>query len=1114
MALSEDLISQFVRITNDNVSKNSESTHYGTVVRDEESGTVWLQLDGSDEYTPITTTADYIAGERVIVRIKDHTATIIGNLSSPAARTEDVKEAGNKITKVENLVADKVSTDQLAAESARIDDLVVETAVIKESLSADDAEIGNLLVDNIEIKKQLSANKASIDNLSANKLDATVASATYATIENLDATNIKVHNLESTYGTFEQLTTKKLEAVDAEFKNIDSKYATITALNVEKGRIDDLEADMITADHAVIKDLEAGIAEIDTLIFGSATGDVIQSSFANAVIAQLGNAQIKSAMIESISASKITAGDIITNNVRVKSEDGSLIISDETMQISDENRVRVQIGKDADNDYSINIWDQNGNLMFSKGGITDSAIKDKIIRDDMVSDTANIAAHKLDIDSLFEEINGSTKTIKSTRVYLDEKAQALDVAFKAMETDVSGLGKTVSSQGTQLTTIQGQITSKVWQQDINTAKGEMSTRYSELEQELNGFKTTVSETYVTSDDLAAITIGGRNLLLDSENGYDFSGQSFRESTHSGTKITCTVDGGKADHYRMITTQMAVAPSELSTEVGTELTFSADVKIVGSITNPRMTFDLRDTVTHTKNPFIRAYADPTITDKWQRICGTVAIADSSDAMNDALITMLYDSATLDSTIEYRRVKLERGNRSTDWTPAPEDVEFVIADLDERVLYANTIIEQNAKNIKAKASKTEVSTAKSEAISDANANTDNLLKNYSTTAQMNAAIQLKAEGITSSVSATYATKESLNTTNDNVASAANAANKAQSDIDSLSIGGRNYAALSNLKRYTGGALYTPLSYWTVEGSKIIAVEQPTSGPMPGFKIDVLSERRFVVSGITDLTLLKTYRKCFDADDTEIQAQASANVNTVNGTFVIQFTVPDETAYVHIGIGSDAVSNYYVDKLKIECGTKATDWSPAPEDMATTQDADKAHAAAEAAQETATNAETLIQQLSHSISMLVTDGNGTSLMTQTEDGWTFSTADIQANVAEVAELLDTLTNNLGSTDNTVDVLERAVADLGEIAEYVKIGTYENEPCIELGESDSEFKMRITNTRILFMEGSNIVAHISNQSLHIKKAVIEEELQQGDFVWQIRSNGNLGLIWKGVSS
>ena len=47
--------------------------------------------------------------------------------------------------------------------------------------------------------------------------------------------------------------------------------------------------------------------------------------------------------------------------------------------------------------------------------------------------------------------------------------------------------------------------------------------------------------------------------------------------------------------------------------------------------------------------------------------------------------------------------------------------------------------------------------------------------------------------------------------------------------------------------------------------------------------------------------------------------------------------------------------------------------------------------------------------------------------------------------------------------------------------------------------------------MEGSGVPAYFNNQSMFIKKAVIEEELQQGDFVWKIRSNGNMGLIWKG---
>lgn len=169
---------------------------------------------------------------------------------------------------------------------------------------------------------------------------------------------------------------------------------------------------------------------------------------------------------------------------------------------------------------------------------------------------------------------------------------------------------------------------------------------------------------------------------------------------------------------------------------------------------------------------------------------------------------------------------------------------------------------------------------------------------------------------------------------------------------------------------------------------------------------------------------------------------------------------------------------------------------------------------AQETATNAESLIKQLSDNISMLVTDGNGTSLMTQTDDGWVFSTTELQNGIDRTSEGLAELVNDFGSTTSTVEVLQQAVDDLGVLSDYIVIGTYEEEPCIELGETDSDFKLRITNTKVVYTEGSTVLAYFTNQSMYIKNAVIEEELQQGGFVWKVRSNGNMGLVWKGMSS
>jgi hypothetical protein len=263
------------------------------------------------------------------------------------------------------------------------------------------------------------------------------------------------------------------------------------------------------------------------------------------------------------------------------------------------------------------------------------------------------------------------------------------------------------------------------------------------------------------------------------------------------------------------------------------------------------------------------------------------------------------------------------------------------------------------------------------------------------------------------------------------------------------------------------------------------------------------------VTDLVAFGATIGGFHITDTSLYSGAKSSVgNTTRGSYI------DSNGQVAFGDSNNFLKYYKDDSGNYKLVISASSIIFAATNESVQEAIDNVHNVADSAAEAAYNAGTLIQQLADSISTLVTDGNGTSLMTQTEDGWTFSTADIQEAVSNTSDNLNTLIDEVGNTNSAVDVLKQAVSDLGEIAEYVKIGAYENEPCIELGEADSEFKLRITNTRILFMEGSSVIAHFTNQSLHIKKAVIEEELQQGEFVWKARANGNLGLIWKGVTS
>ena len=236
--------------------------------------------------------------------------------------------------------------------------------------------------------------------------------------------------------------------------------------------------------------------------------------------------------------------------------------------------------------------------------------------------------------------------------------------------------------------------------------------------------------------------------------------------------------------------------------------------------------------------------------------------------------------------------------------------------------------------------------------------------------------------------------------------------------------------------------------------------------------------------------------------------------------RYTVTFTTNETDIDIFFNTADTYYIYHPKLEQGSKATDWTEAPEDLE--ERIDQIQETATGANNTASDnasrldsAESIIQQLINKISMLVTDADGTSLWEQTADsGWTFSMAQTQMDVETLQGLLNDLDEELSGIDSTVDVLKSALVDIESSIEWVKVTTYEDEPCIALGETDTGFRLLITNTRIMFVEGTSVVAYISNQALNIKKAVIEEELQQGPFVWKVRSNGNMGLLWKGVSS
>ncbi len=146
---------------------------------------------------------------------------------------------------------------------------------------------------------------------------------------------------------------------------------------------------------------------------------------------------------------------------------------------------------------------------------------------------------------------------------------------------------------------------------------------------------------------------------------------------------------------------------------------------------------------------------------------------------------------------------------------------------------------------------------------------------------------------------------------------------------------------------------------------------------------------------------------------------------------------------------------------------------------------------------------------LSTLITDEHGQSMMKQTSDGWVFEMKSIietlQSNSEKVTELENSVSETKTDAENT-DVL---VKQLVEKTTYISMGeTEDGEACIVLGSQDSDFKLVITQTKILFMEGAESPAYMTNKTMVITRAYINEQMQIGTMAWVKRANGHISFM------
>ena len=464
MDLSRNIIKRYVQVASpEKITSNSE-TVYGTVVNEGE--TLYVKIDGSNILTPVSSTIDIKADDRVLVLVKNHEATVIGSPSSPTARLEELNNLGTEVTEFK-----AVATRDLIAARADIDNLNANKLSVKDA-ELKYATIEKLDAENATINGKLTAYEASIEGLKADKIDASEVEAKYATIESLEAT-------------------------DAKFDKLDTTYAKVTALDAQKARIDDLDANKLSATDADLKYADIDFANIgDAAVenFYAASGIIQNLTLETGVVVkELVGVKIKGDLIEgnTIQADKIVVKGSdglyyklnieggATTSEQVSEEDlqnglsGSIIVAKsitaEKVAVDDlaafkatiggfhitknsiysglkESAANTELGLYLDNEGQIALGDKKNYLKFYKVDENNYAFEIslvKVLQEDINSNAADIQSlpKRDDLAGLQSQITGQGELINGLTGTTDKLAD--DISNNAIA--VEGLDARITS---------------------------------------------------------------------------------------------------------------------------------------------------------------------------------------------------------------------------------------------------------------------------------------------------------------------------------------------------------------------------------------------------------------------------------------------------------------------------------------------------------------------------------------------------------------------------------------------------------------------------------------------------------------------------------------------
>lgn len=217
---------------------------------------------------------------------------------------------------------------------------------------------------------------------------------------------------------------------------------------------------------------------------------------------------------------------------------------------------------------------------------------------------------------------------------------------------------------------------------------EFVSNYATWKKKVDGIETRVGETYTTKDDFDDLQIGGRNLLKHSsmigeklicDNYFICNNCNIQEYTNDGFHIITPTEGNANNGIAFAFDNFTI----MEINGGDTITFSCDIKGTSDSHAPFVSIHISDNNWYGSG-VVQKNTNVSITKDWQRV--SVTITTPTGLTKNHMWLAIHGNHQSDLYV--RNFKLEKGNKPTDWTPAPEDV-------NGKIVNAETIANQTAK-----------------------------------------------------------------------------------------------------------------------------------------------------------------------------------------------------------------------------------------------------------------------------------------------------------------------------------------------------------------------------------------------------------------------------------